>query len=91
MNQSEMLTALKTDLGITATVYDTRLTQMLQNAQEQMRIEGANLSPSTSFCDANLIVMYAAWLWRRRDTMIAMPRMLRWQLNNRIFSEKVNS
>lgn len=91
MNQSEMLTALKTDLGITASVYDTRLTQMLQNAQEQIKVEGANISPSTSFCDANLVIMYAAWMWRRRDTMIAMPRMLRWQLNNRIFSEKVNT
>ena len=39
--------------------------------------------------DANLVIMYAAWLWRRRDTMEAMPRMLRWQLNNRVFSEKM--
>ena len=91
MNQSEMLAALKIDLGLTSDVYDTRLTQMIQNAIEQMNVEGANLKPSTSFCDASLVIMYAAWLWRRRDTMIAMPRMLRWQLNNRIFSEKVKA
>ena len=88
MNQSEMLMALKTDLGITASVYDTRLTQLLTIARSEIEAEGANLNPSASMCDGNLIVMYAAWLWRRRDTMIAMPRMLRWQLNNRIFGVK---
>ena len=88
MNLSEMLSMLKIDLGISTTAYDTRLTQMLQIAEANIRGEGATtLSPSTSVADANLVVMYTAWMWRRRDSMIAMPRMLRWQLNNRVFSE----
>jgi len=33
--------------------------------------------------------MYAAWLWRKRDTMDAMPRMLRWMLNNRVFGPRM--
>ena len=33
--------------------------------------------------------MYAGWLWRRRDTMEGMPRMLRWALNNKVFSGKM--
>jgi hypothetical protein len=36
-----------------------------------------------------LVVMYAAWLWRKRDNMEGMPRMLRYALNNRIFQEKM--
>ena len=88
MNQTEMLSMLKIDLGITTNAYDTRLAQMLQIAEANIRGEGATtLSPSTSVADANLVVMYTAWMWRRRDSMIAMPRMLRWQLNNRVFSE----
>ena len=47
--------------------------------------------------DAQLIVMYAAWLWRKRDgatgpvqnyDATTMPRMLRLMLNNRVFKEK---
>ena len=38
-----------------------------------------------------LIVMYAAWLWRKRDGMDAMPMMLRRALNNRVFGEKART
>lgn len=90
MNESTMLEMLKIDLGITATAYDGRLAQMLKVAEAEIVREGAStLDASSSLSDANLVIMYAAWMWRRRDTMEAMPRMLRWQLNNRIFGEKM--
>ena len=88
MNPTEMLSMMKIDLGITTNAYDSRLAQTLQIAEANIKGEGAtSLSPTTSIADANLVIMYAAWMWRRRDSMIAMPRMLRWQLNNRVFSE----
>ena len=37
------------------------------------------------------MVMYAAWMWRRRDSMEGMPMMLRIALNNRVFGEKAAS
>ena len=40
--------------------------------------------------DAQLVVMYSAWTWRRRDTGEGMPRMLRWALNNRILGQNAN-
>ena len=54
---------------------------------------------SYEFDDANLIVMYAAYLYRNRVndaeagyktklSSTGMPRMLRYALNNRIFSQK---
>jgi len=90
MTNTDMLTSLKTDLGITTTSYDTRLTQLLQIAAAEIIKEGAStLNTLSSAADANLCIMYAAWMWRRRDSMDGMPRMLRWQLNNRIFSEKM--
>ena len=89
MSQSDELTMLKIDLGITTTAYDARLTQLLQIARENIKAEGATtLNDASSVADANLVIIYAAWLWRRRDTMEGMPRMVRWALNNRVFSEK---
>lgn len=82
------LQMLKIDLGITTNVYDDRLRMYLQSAKEFITREGATLRED-SMEDSQLIVLYAAWMWRRRDTGKGMPRMLRWQLNNRIMSEKM--
>lgn len=83
-----LLTMLKTDLGIrTATAYDARLTQLLTAAKAAIINEGATTIDEAAPDDAQLIVMYAAWLWRRRDEMSGMPRMLRLALNNRVFTE----
>lgn len=87
MDDNTMLTALKVDLGITTTAYDDRLGQYLQAAREAIETEGINLTESVS--DGNLVVMYAAHLWRKRDTQEGMPRMLRWMMNNRLFSQKM--
>lgn len=78
-----LLQMLKVDLGISTTAYDDRLTQFLQTAAKEIEREGYELTDAAD--DANLQVMYAAWMWRRRDTGAGMPRMLRWQLNNRLF------
>lgn len=83
-----ILAALKVDIGIkSTTAYDERLSQIIQSSYASIVREGATLNVD-SLEDAQLVVMYAAWIWRRRDTGEGMPRMLRYQLNNRIFSEK---
>lgn len=87
MDKETMLQALKVDLGITTTAYDVRLAQFLESAKRAIEIEGINLTESIS--DANLIVMYAGWLWRKRDTGEGIPRSLRWMMNNRLFSQKL--
>jgi hypothetical protein len=79
---------LKTDLGITTTIYDERLQQYLNSAIEMIRTEGAVLDTNDTE-DKQIVVMYAAWLWRKRDSMEGMPRMLRWILNNRIMKGKM--
>lgn len=85
-----MLSMLKTDLGLTKTVYDERLVQYLGSAQAQIKREGISLNLE-SVDDMQLVVMYAAWMWRRRDSGEGMPRMLRYALNNRLFSEKASN
>ena len=87
-----LLTMLKTDLGIMSSeAYDERLTQYITSAVNYITNEGAaTLDPSKPE-DAQLVVMYAAWMWRRRDSMEGMPQMLRRALNNRVFREKAAS
>ena len=85
MTDADLLAALKVDLGITGTGYDTRLSQVITAAIENIAREGAVIN-TQRMEDCQIVIMYAGWMWRRRDTMEAMPRMLRWALNNRIFS-----
>ncbi len=85
----DLLAMLKVDLGITAKVYDERLMQYLQAAKAEITREGITLLDTVD--DNQLVVMYAAWSWRKRDTGEGMPRMLRYALNNRLFSEKMRA
>ena len=79
------LAALKIDLGITTSAYDERLNDYLASAEAEIHREGVTIDPDGK--DDFLIVMYAAWLWRKRDSGAGMPRMVRWALNNRVFQE----
>ncbi len=87
MDYQELLASLKVDLGITTTAYDTRLTEYLKRAESEIEREGVSLSAS-SLSDQNLVIAYAAHMWRKRDTGEGIPRMIRWQINNRLFGKK---
>lgn len=89
MTDNQILADLKVDLMLTGIAYDSRLLTLISAAKAAIAREGATLHTATSIEDSQLVVMYAAWLWRRRDTMEAMPRMLRWALNNRVLAEKM--
>ena len=94
MNEEQiqtLLSMLKVDLGIkSTTAYDERLSQYIEAADQAITEMGATLD-YTVLKDNQLVVMYAAWTRRKRDSGEGMPRMLRYALNNRIFSEKVKS
>ena len=86
MDYTTLLSGLKVDLGITTSAYNERLESYLQRAKEEIEREGITLSAS-SVSDQNLVINYAAWLWRKRDTGEGIPRMIRWQINNRHFGK----
>lgn len=86
--KEQLLDALKISLGITTEAYDQRLLWTLASAETEIRREGANIDPVNSIDDAQTVIMYADWMWRKRDTGDAMPRMLRYRLNNRVLQEK---
>lgn len=93
MTDEQLLAAVKTDKQISASAYDTRLQELIASAKQAITAEGAaTLDPSASAEDAQLVVMYAGWLWESRNAAdAAMPRSLRWKLNNRIFGEKART
>ena len=89
MTKADMLSMLKVDLGISGDGYDDRLGQYIESAKKNISIEGITLD-ADSVPDCNLVIQYAAWLWRKRINGEGMPRMLRWELNQRLFHEKMH-
>lgn len=94
MTDEEILEQLNIDLqflgtntGPSAARIQGYLTGLIARAKEFIRREGITLSDSDE--DGGLVEMYAAYLYRKRNSDdTAMPRMLRWALNNRLISEK---
>lgn len=90
MCDSLLLPMLKADLEFVQsnTTRDAYLLQLLDSARQMLAREGVAITNTKE--DAQLIVMYAAYLYRyRADNAAKMPRMLRWAMNNRIFSQKM--
>ena len=90
MTNAEILTLLKVDLG---EMYPSQqrqayLNQAISAAQSFIAREGINLTDSAE--DGQLVEMYAAYLVRKRADDSGMPRMLRWKLNNRLFSQNAS-
>lgn len=98
MTEADLLTMLKLNLGVITDYMDadakaakeTELLQYLRAAREYVTREGVALTDSAG--DAQILVMYASWLYNRRksdNTYGAMPRMLRWAINNRLFEQDI--
>lgn len=90
MTQADLLKLLQADLNqlMPDETRLAQLTHLIDTAIQLIRREGTSVTEPYSPEDGQLIVMYAAYLFRKRATNEGMPRMLRWALNNRIFSEK---
>lgn len=97
-----LLALLKADLEKPNNVNDEFLQGLISTAIQRITAEGITLGSPYTLDDQQLIVMYAAYLYRRRNAAAAdyrnaelnpqgMPYMLRYALNNRIFSESMSS
>lgn len=83
-----ILKLLKMDLMIQSERLDDYLKVLVQTAKELISTEGIDLQES--YEDSLLVEMYAAYLFRKRKEDVAMPRMLRFALNNRLLGESAN-
>ena len=85
MDKATQLSLLKIDLQISTDKLDAFLYVMLDGAAAAIARENIKLTDSIE--DGMLIIQYAAYLYRkRREQNTAMPRYLRWMLNNRKIS-----
>lgn len=84
------LSLMKQGLLIGTDGYDTYLEHLLDAAKAYLIREGVSSLDETETGDLQLIVGYADYLYRQRnDASYQIPRWLRWNINNRIFSEKM--
>lgn len=77
---------VKMNLAIAGNTWDAYLTHLIEAAQESIAREGIILTDTMECTQA--VVMYAAYLYRKRDSGEGMPRMLRYALNNLLFAQK---
>lgn len=88
MTKEERLTLLKNDLQMLTSSNDSLLSSLLDASVEYIQKEGITLVENDVGIDM-VIVQYAAYLFRKRASEeTAMPRFLRYNLNNILFSQK---
>lgn len=88
MTDSEKLIVLKQDLQLLTNANDSYLSKLIELAKGQIKTEGITLIDNDINSDM-AVIHYAAYLFRKRageDT--SMPRFLRYELNNLLFSQK---
>ena len=91
MTRLEILSMTKSNLQIAGSSFDDYLEFLIDAAQNAIKAEGITID-FDAIDDCNLIVMYTSYLYRKRvgDDPV-MPRMLRYALNNKLFSQKAKT
>lgn len=88
MDEAAKLLVLKQDLQMLTTANDDYLKTLMKLAASEIETEGITLTEGNIDSDM-AVIQYAAYLFRKRaGTDASMPRYLRWQLNNMLFSQK---
>lgn len=88
MTSEEKLLLLKQDLQMLTSANDDFLNSLITTAESAIQREGITLVENDMDIDM-AVVQYAAYLFRKRaSSETAMPRFLRYRLNNILFSQK---
>lgn len=88
MENAEKLELLKHDLQRMSPSNDKLLEALLEQAKKAIEREGIILDPNDMECDM-VQIQYAAYLFRKRSAPdTAMPRYLRYELNNMLMHQK---
>ena len=87
MEKEYKLMLLKKDMQMTTKANDEYLDFLLSKAKELMEREGIREEDTNEY--AGIQIDYAAYLFRKRaSAQTAMPRFLRWEMNNLLISQK---
>ena len=88
MTDADKLIILKKDLQMISNTNDEYLSKLLEFSKALMIQEGIHYIQDDIGCEM-INIHYAAYLFRRRGgSETNMPRFLRWELNNLLFSQK---
>lgn len=91
MTDAQILELLKNNLSILHTAQDSYLAFLVTTSKNSISEMGISLDLEDAE-DVNLVVMHAAYLFRKRaEDDPVMPRMLKFALHNRLFSEKART
>lgn len=94
MTNAERLIVLKADLQMLTSANDELLTFLLEAGESAIRREGIIDDGTVDY--EHCVISYAAYLFRKRaaataggnDGDTSMPRFLRYEMNNLLFSQK---
>lgn len=89
MSEEKLATCLslfKLDMGITHNLRDTLFTNLIESSTNELEKMGVNLSSATVE-DTQLIVDYSAWMYRKRQEDIGLPRNLQFRIHNRVIQK----
>lgn len=82
------LSLFKLDMGITHNLRDSFFSNLIQSSYAELTRMGVDLSTTASTVeDTQLIVDYSAWMYRKRQEDVGLPRNLRFKINNRVISK----
>ncbi len=86
-----MLGMLKVDLKLSTNAYDARLGQYITSAKAEIIREGYTFPETLTVRDMQLITDKAQLAWRiaRGERVDDLKRMVRFELNNAIFAQKM--
>lgn len=89
MDDTTIKEIIRIDLGVSVDTpdYDLLIDTMIKRAKRAIEEEGITIQDNDE--DGALVEQYAAWMLRKRKENAPFPRMLRFQLNNRLLSEKM--
>lgn len=91
MTDQEILGLLKSNLSILHTAQDDYLTFLITTSKTSLTEMGISLDLEDAE-DINLVIMHSAYLFRKRaEDDPVMPRMLKFAIHNRLFSEKARA
>lgn len=86
MNTSAILEIVKARLGISSTVRNVYLTQIIDSVvAELLGQQGLALAPENAAHQV-FVADYVVWRYQSRDSSGAMPRHLQWRLHNLFMS-----
>ena len=90
-SSTTMLSMIKTDLRLSTDAYDARLGQFLESAKAEITREGYIFPETLTVEEMQIVCLKAeiAWKSARGEITTDMQRMLRYKLNNLIFSQKM--